>query len=343
MKYILLRYPRYPTINLGNDIQTIAVENLLAQLGVERSDMLFLHRDCLGDYRGEEAICVMQGWFANGHEWLPPQRIRPVFNGFHLSDKLYTFCRAKSVSASLKRHEPIGCRDKKTMQFFDSIGVAAYFSRCLTLTLPSRDKSSQAKKVFLVNVPPKLRRYIPKDIAEGAEEIDQKYVYTNDDDDAWKEYLSQARCLLARYREEAALVVTSALHCAAPCTAMGIPVVLLNPNPTHRSYLRFQAIDDIIPVYNVYDLERSRVNWSPTPPDIEDLKRDMTENLRRTCFGTFENELYDEELMDLRRRIGAKRESFGTNRPGVAVDRRWFRRGARFLRRMARSAIGNRT
>ena len=37
--------------------------------------------------------------------------------------------------------------------------------------------------------------------------------------------------LLERYRNEARLVITRALHCAAPCTAMGIPAVLIAKDP----------------------------------------------------------------------------------------------------------------
>ncbi|WP_395002724.1 hypothetical protein [uncultured Helicobacter sp.] len=48
------------------------------------------------------------------------------------------------------------------------------------------------------------------------------------------------QALLDRYATQARLVITTALHCASPCTAMGIPVLFLQDSPEQST--RFSAL-----------------------------------------------------------------------------------------------------
>ncbi|WP_348518297.1 hypothetical protein [Campylobacter sp. CCS1377] len=59
-----------------------------------------------------------------------------------------------------------------------------------------------------------------------------------------KEFYEQIKALLKRYENEAKLVIAIALHCASPCTAMGIPVVLLADNYNEQK-TRFGALKGI--------------------------------------------------------------------------------------------------
>ncbi|WP_141082403.1 polysaccharide pyruvyl transferase family protein [Campylobacter devanensis] len=47
----------------------------------------------------------------------------------------------------------------------------------------------------------------------------------------WKNLYRKTEDLLQTYKNKAKLIATSALHCAAPCTAMGIPVILIAKKP----------------------------------------------------------------------------------------------------------------
>lgn len=91
-------------------------------------------------------------------------------------------------------------------------------------------------------------------------------------------FFNAANALLARYKNEAKLIITSALHCAAPCTAMGIPVILCRQNDEQLT--RFSALDSILPLYTLDDFKKNRVHFNPNVPNIEPLKIAMLENLR---------------------------------------------------------------
>lgn len=92
-------------------------------------------------------------------------------------------------------------------------------------------------------------------------------------------YEEAARSLLAKYAEEATLVITSALHCAQPCLALGIPVVFIEPDKDDATAERFSSFRGIIPIWNKEDLENGKVDFSPEVPNIEPLKELLLENL----------------------------------------------------------------
>lgn len=76
-----------------------------------------------------------------------------------------------------------------------------------------------------------------------------------------EEYKAAASALLKRYRDEAGLVITTALHCAQPCAALGIPVVFVDPNYDEAE--RFSSMNGILPRYSLDDLKDARVDFSP--------------------------------------------------------------------------------
>jgi len=266
--------------NIGDEIQTIAVEQLLPRVDhrIDRMD--------LASYRGDQPrLVVMNGWFAPpGMNWPPSENILPFFFGFHATDTLDW--RSKMISPRLKeyyqRHAPIGCRDNATREAFESIGVEASTTWCATLTLERRRRppSRQSGKVFLVNadfvpVPMSLRR----NAVRISHRIDQSL------SSATKRTLALE--LLAKYRDEASVVVTTKLHCAMPCAAMGIPTVFIG-NPADR---RLEPALQAIPLHGFVHkktrihrrIHRSAinrqfiasVNWNPPVPEFEQLKQAM--------------------------------------------------------------------
>ena len=60
----------------------------------------------------------------------------------------------------------------------------------------------------------------------------------------------EAEALLRRYAT-AELVITSRLHCALPCRAMGTPVIFVHPN--YYSDSRFDGLRDILDGYGPDD------------------------------------------------------------------------------------------
>ena len=164
--------------NLGDYIQTIALEAFYKRFFPE-AEQITLDRDELAHYQGKQALVLMQGWFsvAGNLDFLPSQDLVPVFSGVHFSSSLRRNLLAPGNFPVRFREIEIGCRDYSTMYFLRSAGIKAYLSRCLTLTLPKRTESAKDQnKIFWVDLPRNLERFLPSAFRENAERICQREV-----------------------------------------------------------------------------------------------------------------------------------------------------------------------
>ncbi|MBR8637901.1 polysaccharide pyruvyl transferase family protein, partial [Campylobacter coli] len=176
----------------------------------------------------------------------------------------------------------IGCRDLSTLDYFNKKGANAYFSRCLTLTLPKREVSAKQNSIFLVNLNHEMSSLLPDFIKKEAIEINQKAIKIKNRNlkNEWQECYKEAQDILEKYASEAKLVITTALHCAAPCIALGIPVILLQEDKVYED--RFSALKGILKPYTFNDLKDNRIDFEPKILDIEFLKEMMIKNLKLT-------------------------------------------------------------
>lgn len=285
-------------INLGDYVQTYAVETALKFLFPESSSAYF-DRDSLFFYKNNNVriVSIMQGWFAHSLNFFPSSSILPVWCGTHFEPEVARLVlKALSINPAYFQTS-VGCRDLSTLEFLMTAGVDAYFSRCLTLTLPKCTDESERELVYFVDVPEKLLRYFPSNLREDAVVVNQRWV--NVGCEPWQKSYLRAQRLLKEYSSKAKLVVTSALHCAAPCLAMGIPVVLLSLDPEENKN-RFSALDGILSYSTCEDLKRRRVDFDRESVDIEDLKKAMLENLRLTIECAWGNKVQQSELRDIR-------------------------------------------
>lgn len=233
----------YDTINLGDYIQTIATENALGCAIDYR-----LERDHLNSPVPEDVLVIMQGYFSHYPYNFPPHPlIHPVFYGYHIGFRVKKALAKdpgllQSYLDYYRRHEPIGCRDNPTRDFLQSHGVDAFYSRCLTQTLPRRpnaDKMDHFHKIFVVDIchddhhiePLKevIQAEFPNDECECVSHvlpINRFFVRARTY--SYSEKYSLASELLERYKCEAKAIITSRIHCAMPCIAMGIPVFYVN-------------------------------------------------------------------------------------------------------------------
>jgi hypothetical protein len=259
--------------NLGDEIQSLAALQFLP-----RVDKQF-NRDTLSKVEADEPyLLIMNGWFFLKPDSFPPSKsILPIFVSLHIADKKESIRHFLSPSSIeyFKKHEPIGCRDRKTMEMLQSKGIEAFYSKCLTITFERRLKSPENGKVFLVDVD--WRIPIPRPIRSGAIRVS----HLVPPDVSVETKFRLARELLDMYRDEAKLVITTRLHCALPCIAMGIPVIFFG-DPTN---CRISILKDLGLVINRYVLPKSRIlrflhlirlftsalsiNWDPDPIDIE--------------------------------------------------------------------------
>lgn len=259
-------------INLGDPIQSYAVKNLYREMGIREEDIIPVPRYDMESYDGEECVCVVNS--ASNYEELaydshfmpPSSKIHAVIMSLHLHREL-----SEEELAYYKHCGGVGCRDIYTVKYLQSLGIDAYLTGCLTLTLPRRSKeqAQKADKVYLLDVPGDVMDIMPRELKDEAIILSNIERYENPGNsnrvsvtDAHEEHRKgEERVFLLR--DTARLVVTSKLHIAAPCLAMGIPVILAKNHFGER----FGFIDRLIPTYT--SEHYGEIDWNPVPIEFE--------------------------------------------------------------------------
>lgn len=255
--------------NIGDNMQTFAVDNLYRRMGVAPEDVININFADMKYYSGEEVILPMAGYASHYKRFnqLPASdKIIPFFIGFEMSDPT-----CDDIVPYLKKHEPIGCRDEATMQLLREKDVEAYVSGCLTITLPRRKEEPVCPKTFFVDISSKLEQFIPDELRDNCEYVKHEgnlnTVPMTEDERVEIDRMAMER--LERYRNEAGLVVTSRLHAAAPCIALGIPVIVAIDNIDGR----FSWLDKLIPIYDAEHY--SEIDWAPAACECEWIKEKL--------------------------------------------------------------------
>lgn len=256
--------------NIGDNIQSHAVEHLYATMGIPAEQIVRLNRYEFRNYDGRFGYVLMPmcAYFTLDNAQSPfplSPFIIPVYISFGLSSDVDD----PVLLAHFRRHEPIGTRDERVMKMFRERDVAAFVSGCLTITFPRREKAPANGKVFLVDVPDELHDFVPAELKSRVEVVTHMYPYqvapaTQQEADRL-DALARSQC--QRYADEAALVVTSRLHCAAPCLAMGIPTIVVARNLSDR----FAWLDRYVRIYTVDSF--ADIDWNVAAPEIEDAKQ----------------------------------------------------------------------
>ena len=269
--------------NIGDYIQSIATEQHLPRVDGH------IDRDHLNKYNGDSVIVPMNGWFMRlPDNWPPSNDVVGLFVGFHVTtwnDSHEKLCQAASIEY-LKRAGSIGCRDTYTRDLLAGAGVDAYFSGCPTTTFPARPNPNNGKTVIVDCDSVK----IPDQVRKSAVHLTQiAPSYTSD-----SSRRQMAEDLLRFYRTEVSRVITTRVHCALPCAAMGIPVVFFG-NPLDE---RLTALTEI--GQKIHDIQQhsrprdlvgrvssrlsgggsSDVDWSPEPLEFENKKLGLIRKLK---------------------------------------------------------------
>ena len=241
----------------------------------------------------------MQGWFSHTLNFLPNSNIHPIWLGTHIAPAIYKYIQEVLAINPQYFRESVGCRDLSTFHFLDQLGIDSYFSRCLTLTLPKRTEGDKHDKVYFVDIPANIINLFPKQLKERGIIRNQKWIHVGNEN--WMTTYNHANKLLEDMHQ-AQLVITSALHCAAPCIAMGIPVILISLNPT-ENINRFTALNGIINIKTINDLANNNINYDAVPINIESLKKAMLINLSLTVRRSVGFTVSDREIKEVREYI----------------------------------------
>lgn len=148
MKYKLLSVNTdYPT-NIGDYIQALAASQFLPSMDG------FVNREEIAQYNGEECVIIMNGWFMIFPDnWPPSKNIHPIFLSFHMNRMAKEKMLTHPSITYLKAHEPIGCRERYTVNLLQQKGIDSWFTGCLTLTLGNK-YASMGKKEHVYFVDP---------------------------------------------------------------------------------------------------------------------------------------------------------------------------------------------
>ncbi|AYA08498.1 polysaccharide pyruvyl transferase family protein [Rahnella sp. RcJ3] len=237
-------------INLGDYVQSTAAKQFLNSVDS------FIPRDHMNTYSGDAVKMIMNAWYMDIPENFPPARnIEPLYVSIHINSTIVDAIFSKETIQHFKQHEPIGCRDFYTRDLLNSKGIEAYYSGCMTLTLGETYKRDNVTDdVYFIDVmydsmtiPELLRKplrlgkrilngrafefnhrnrvlnkYFEPDLIKNAKFETQIIPYVTA-----KEGFKLADDFLRRLAN-AKLVVTSRIHTALPCLAMGTPVIFVN-------------------------------------------------------------------------------------------------------------------
>lgn len=269
------------TMNIGESIQYLALGEIYRRIGIEEKDIVDVTADQVRNYQGDPLLLpgkfILNDRLAN--RVLPfPKDISPILIS---SVMLRNEEIPNGLVDYLKQMEPIGCRDEQTRTILRELGVEAYLMGCFTMCLPKRSAQPAHGKAFLVDVSENLWKYIPENLKKDAVRISHAFPVqtssmTIEEDNRLNE---EAKKLLTRYANEASMVITSRLHAAAPCIAMGIPVILASDNIDFR----YAWLDKYVPIYTKDEYDK--IQWEPVVPSTENVKRWILDYMKKRLSG----------------------------------------------------------
>ena len=243
----------YDTGNLGDDIQATAVADLMPGISgtVLRSHLATTPAT---------GRMLLAGWFTTGPgEWPPAPGIAPTFLSFHAHDP-----RTITHHIDLLRaHAPIACRDQATVDLCRANGIEAWWAGCVTLTLQSDCTPPANAKPITVDYP------IP-----GIENLTQSITGNT------PHRMAQARAHIDRLAQ-ARCVITTRLHTALPCAALGIPCLLIG-DPADPRFTGLSQLVHFAPLTSPSSLPSLISSFLDTPPPNPNaaLRNDLANRLR---------------------------------------------------------------
>lgn len=265
--------------NIGDYIQS------LAALGFAKSEssIVYVSRENASIYDGDPIKLIMNGWFTHTttNNWIPSEKIHPLLISFHLNESSVPFLLNNEGIEFFKKNQPIGCRDKFTVDSFRKNGIESNFTGCLTLTLDKYNKGDiERKGIYIVDplynypdfskITQNYRVFIKSFLNRNIFKLNKKQNHLERIFD--KELLNEAEYithvlpantysydekfkiadeLLEKY-STAKLVITSRIHCALPCLAMGTPVIYVNGFDNFFDTCRF---DGLLELFNRIDID----------------------------------------------------------------------------------------
>lgn len=276
------------TDNLGDDIQSYAAMQFLPKVDylIDREAM-----DVFCPQSKDYVAVILNGWYMHDkYSWPPSAYLVPLCLSMHFTRYDHLGIGEKYLEGLgaeyLRRHGSVGCRDDATLQLMQQKDIDAWFSGCLTLTLPARAKSTPKQPYLCICDLTEEQTARAEELAERAGLSVVKTTHTVDyfkQQKNWTQRQEAVEAVLDTY-QNAVCVITSRLHCALPCLAMQVPVLLLYDEEhsdtlrlgTYAKMTNHMSGEDFVSGAGQYDV----LNPPPNPTGYLAIREDLTARCR---------------------------------------------------------------
>ena len=263
------------TGNIGDEIQSLAVKNLLPPIST------FIDREALSYFSkpGFPVSLVVHGWFCHRPEsWPPSAAINPLLIGIHISPAPSksggilpaTAMLTEPALKYLRSYSPVGARDQYTLDLLRAHNVECYLSACVSLSFQASEGFRDPDLIVVNDVDEGLFDFI-KATSRKRVVFTTHTSHISDSEERFR----LAQQLIELY-SSASCVVTTRLHCALPCVGMNVPVLVMDQNED----VRFSGLRHLF--YNATSLSlltgSSEFNFDDPPPaktHHHDLRRSI--------------------------------------------------------------------
>jgi hypothetical protein len=281
---ISLGYIVNSTINIGDDIQSIAVKRFLPDHSIP-IDREFIHEF----FHDSKVNAIISGWFMHQkggfwealqpppeESWPPSLSIDPFFISIHMTGSFLPTVFSQKNIDYLKEHGPIGARDLFTFNELQKRGIPSYFSGCLTLTLEN-PFTERNDIIYLVDLNPELINYIKSKVSSPVVVITHGKPLLRLLSP--KHRLKYAEYILDLYRK-AKCVVTTRLHAAMPCLAFQTPMLMISSKTPESVDARFPGLYEHTRHCSEQEILSGEVSYNfDNPPENPTTYLPMRENL----------------------------------------------------------------
>lgn len=243
MKYGLIYYK--DSQNLGDDIQTYSQMKLLPKVDylIDREKISSFVPD-----RKENVKVLLSGWYIHNYDsLLPSPFIDPLFISIHFSkysnEKIPSYMN-EYVFNYLRNHSPIGLRDDYLLNYLKENDVDSYFSGCLTLTLKPFENIEKTEKICVVDTTFDIEEKV-KSLSDNVEFLTHELDYRKNVNLFFDDRMKNVEDMLKIY-QSSKLVITSRIHVALPCLALGTPVLLIYDEDNEDLLCRISGYKDML-------------------------------------------------------------------------------------------------
>lgn len=258
-------------ISAGDVLECLAIQKIYESMGVEESEIVDCYVHDLENYEGEYIVVPINFYVWNIKY---SRRVLPVYLGLTLGGGNPELTEREKNT--LRRFQPIGCRDERTFHLMLNNGMDAYFQGCLVSTFPEREQNLPTQTVnYIVDVEAGVKDYIPQDIKENCEFFTHDYYMTPEEMTSGKGIYQFGEDLIEMYSKNARLIVTSKFHAAVIALALGIPVIMIIEN----YYYKYTWMSKYIPIYEPKDYPN--IDWNPKPVVIPQEEKELMLKIAR--------------------------------------------------------------